>query len=284
MSIPAIAIRRLQTTVPKFQKILRQARERDVNESDTVTIIKDMVEAVFGWDKYEDISSEYAIRGTYCDLAIKQKNKIEYLIEAKAIGVSLHGRHLRQAVDYAAKEGITWAVLTNGVVWQIYRVVVKGKVDYQLVADFNFLELDKRKAEDQERLFLLCKRGISKNIIGDYYEYRQSINPFTLSAILQTEDAINLMRREMRKLKIGLKVTNEEISAMLVEKVIKRDLIDSDEGKEALRLVKRKLSKTSKEPKSTRQSAAKSTASPLDPAEQNPNDGLNDPEDKPEEE
>ena len=282
MPIPAIVTKRLQKVIPKFQKILRQARERDENESETVAVIRDMLEAVFGWDKYEDIASEYAIGGTYCDLAVKQNNKIKYLIEVKAIGVSLHSRHLRQAVNYAASEGIAWAVLTNGIVWQIYRVVVKGKVVHQLVADFDFLEIDRRKIEDQEKLFLLCKRGISKDVIGDYYEHRQSINPFTLSAILQTEDAINLIRREVRKLKMGLKVSNDEISAMLVEKVIKRDLIDSDAGKEAIRFVKKKLSKFSKFPKGTKKYADGSTTNPLESAQHDPSDCLNDPDGKPE--
>ncbi len=69
-TIPKVVIDRYLKTVPKFQRILQAARDRDINEADTVAIIKDMLAEVFGFDKYLEITSEYAIRGTYCDLAI----------------------------------------------------------------------------------------------------------------------------------------------------------------------------------------------------------------------
>ncbi len=107
-NIPAVAAKRLSASVPKFRKILSRAKERDVNESDTVTIITDMLEEVFGFDKYSDITREFGIQGTYCDLAIKSGKKIQYLIEVKAIGLDLRESHLRQAVNYASHEGIKW--------------------------------------------------------------------------------------------------------------------------------------------------------------------------------
>jgi len=111
-NIPTVTSKRIVAAVPKFRKILEQARERDVNESDTVTIITDILEEVFGFDKYAEITREYAIQGTYCDLAIKSAKKIEYLIEVKAVGISLKDSHLRQAVTYASQEGIRWVILT----------------------------------------------------------------------------------------------------------------------------------------------------------------------------
>ena len=127
-SIPSAVAKRLTTTVPKFKKILQKAKERDVNESDTVTIITDMLEEIFGFDKYSEITREYAIQGTYCDLAITSNKKIEYLIEVKAIGLDLNDKHLKQAVNYASREGIKWVVLTNGIRWGIYRVSLDDKV------------------------------------------------------------------------------------------------------------------------------------------------------------
>ena len=123
-SIPPTVIKRLETAVPRFQKILKDAKERDVNESDTVTIVTDMLQEVFGYDKYSEITSEYAIQGTYCDLAVIMKKRVEYLIEVKAIGLELNDRHIKQAVNYASSEGVRWVVLTNGAKWEIHRVSV----------------------------------------------------------------------------------------------------------------------------------------------------------------
>ena len=34
-------------------------------------LVKDLLAEVFGYDKYAELTSEHAIRGTYCDLAVK---------------------------------------------------------------------------------------------------------------------------------------------------------------------------------------------------------------------
>ena len=65
-----------------------------------------MLEQIFGFDKYSEITREFVIQGTYCDLAIKTGKAVDYLIEVKAIGLSLRDSHLKQAVNYASREGI----------------------------------------------------------------------------------------------------------------------------------------------------------------------------------
>ncbi|MBQ3032498.1 MAG: hypothetical protein IJD29_08435, partial [Anaerotignum sp.] len=62
---------RLIEATKRFKPIVSKAKSKDVNESDTVAIITDILADVFGYDKYSDITSEYAIKKTYCDLAIK---------------------------------------------------------------------------------------------------------------------------------------------------------------------------------------------------------------------
>ena len=78
--IPSTVAKRLITKLPKFKKILAKAKADDINEADTVAIVADMLEEIFGFDKYEDITREYEIKGTFCDLAIKTNKKIDYLI------------------------------------------------------------------------------------------------------------------------------------------------------------------------------------------------------------
>jgi len=68
-NIPKKAEERIKAGIKTFAKVIEAAKARDVNESDTVTIITDMLSTICGYDKYTEITSEYAIRGTYCDLA-----------------------------------------------------------------------------------------------------------------------------------------------------------------------------------------------------------------------
>ena len=242
-TIPAKVAARITGAVPKFQKILEQARERDVNESDTVTIITDILEEVFGFDKYTEITREYSIQGTYCDLAIKTEKKIEYLIEVKAIGIELKEPHLKQAVNYASREGIRWVVLTNGISWQIHRVTLDTKVENEKLVEFDFTELKPRRSEDQETVFLLCKRGVQKELIEEFYEYRQSVNRYTIGAVMLTEPIVKSVRSQLRKVKEGLKVSNEEIEELLKNEVLKRDVIESDAALEAQKSVQKSLKK-----------------------------------------
>jgi hypothetical protein len=62
---------RLTAGLKKFQPILTTSKARDDGEADTVMIVTDMLADLFGYDKYAEVTAEYAIRGTYCDLATK---------------------------------------------------------------------------------------------------------------------------------------------------------------------------------------------------------------------
>ena len=122
VTIPAKVKDRLTAGIKRFQPIVKKAKDKDINESDTVTIISDILSEVFGYDKYTEITSEFAIKKTFCDLAIKIDGTPKLLIEAKAAGLDLKEQHIKQAVDYGSNAGIEWVVLTNSVIWRIYNI------------------------------------------------------------------------------------------------------------------------------------------------------------------
>jgi len=246
---------RLTKQTRKFQNILKKAVVRDINESDTVVIVQDMLSEVFGYEKYSEITSEYQIKSTFCDLAIKVDGNVKYLIEVKAIGLDLKDSHINQAVGYGSQHGIQWVVLTNGLIWEIYRIKFEKPVSHDLLTKFHILELNPRKKEDQERLFLLCKEGLSKAVIEEYLEHVQSVNKFMIGAILQSESSLSLIRRELRRVSPGLRVEFDEIEEILIADVLKREVVEGEKAKDARTQVKkaagRKLVKTKKKPPDT---------------------------------
>ncbi|MCZ7626320.1 MAG: type I restriction enzyme HsdR N-terminal domain-containing protein [Candidatus Methylomirabilis sp.] len=172
---------RLVRSLAKFQQVIKIAKDRDVNESDTVSIIRDTLAEVFGYDKHLDITSEFAVRGTYCDLAIKNDGKVEYLIEAKAIGLDLKDSHLRQAIEYGANKGVQWVILTNADSWQVYKIRFEQPIAYDLVCAFNFLDLNPKNDEHLEMLFVVCKEGLAKDAREEFHEKdanRQPLRPW----------------------------------------------------------------------------------------------------------
>lgn len=238
-TIPKKVIERISKETKKFQSVLEDAKHRDINESDTVLIITDMLSDVFGFDKYTEVTSEFAIRGTYCDIAVVVDESVKYLIEVKAIGLDLKEAHLRQAINYGAQHGIQWVVLTNGINWEIHRLKFERPIGSDLLCSFNFLELNTRKQEDQNILFLLCKEGLSKDVIEEYHEHVMSVNRFVIGAIIQSEVGLNLLRRELRRVSPGLSVGTPEILEIVQNEVLKRDIVEGENAAEAMTRVKK---------------------------------------------
>lgn len=257
-AIPKRVADRLTKEVPGFQKVLTAAKNRDVNESDTVTLVVDMLGSVFGFDKYSEVTSEQAIRGTYCDLAVQLDGKLRYLIEVKAIGLSLKDNHLRQAVNYGANQGIPWVVLTNGIRWEVYRIKFEKPVSHEEVLALDFLDLSARKSEDRDRLFLLSREGLAKAAIEEYHAHVQTVNKFVIGALIQSDDVVTVLRRELRKLTPISKVSENEIRTLLPE-VLKREVLEGAAATHAARKVQRMTSKPKKS--YTRDSADSSSTS-----------------------
>ena len=242
MRVPKKVAERISRSLGLFQRVLADAKKRDVNESDTVTIVTDLLADVFGYSKYTEITSEQAIRGTYCDLAVRENGQIKFLIEVKAVGLTLRENHLRQAVSYGANQGIPWIVLTNGVAWEIYKLKFEQPISYDQVCAFDILELAPRKATDQETLFLLCKEGLAKAAIESFHHRVQVVNRFVVAAVIQSEPVLSVVRRELKRLSPDTRVTVEEIAELLPD-VLKRDVVEGDTAAAAKRQVSRAATK-----------------------------------------
>lgn len=255
--IPAKVSSRLSPSLKRFDRILNSALARDVNESDTAAIVTDLLAEVFGYDKYHEVTSEHMIRGTYCDLAVTIEGKLRILIEVKAIGLDLKDKHLRQAANYAANQGCEWVALTNGIVWQIYKMDFGQQIKEELVIDFNILEMNPRNPRDVESLYPLTREGIVKSALADYYVNKQATSRFILGALIVSEPVVSVIRRELRKMSPGLKVNTDKLRDVIEREVLKREVTEGDKADEA----RKKISKATAK-------AAKTKAKPCTPAEE----------------
>ncbi len=238
-AIPAKVKKRFSTNVRNFSKILEDAKKRDINESDTVNIIVDMLAEVFGYDKYYDVTSEFAIRGTYCDLAIKDGNDVRYLIECKAVGIELKENHLRQAVDYAARAGIDWVLLTNGIEWQVYKVTFTKPIEMDLILSLDFINEGVREAKFLEKLYILSKEAIRKSVIESFQEERKALDKNTIAAIIQSEEILKIIRKKIRTIFKGVSVDTTSIGEIIRNDVLKRELVSSEDTKNAIKTINR---------------------------------------------
>lgn len=244
MNISKKITERLSASIKRFQPILISAKTRDVNESDTVIIVTDMLSEAFGYDKYSEITSEHAIRGTFCDLAVNIDSKIQFLIEVKAIGLELKDAYVKQAIDYAANKGVDWVVLTNGINWRVYKVTFAKPIDQELVADVDFLKLDIKKEEDIELLYLISKEGWQKKVLDDFHEQKQALSRFCMGAILLSEPILDTVRRELKRVCPDVRISNEQISTVLFQEVLKREVVEGEKFESAKKKIVRSANRT----------------------------------------
>lgn len=238
-TVPSKIQERLLAGVKRFQPILTSAKSRDVNESDTVIIVTDMLAEIFGFQKYSEITSEYAIRSTYVDLAIKLDGSLQLLIEVKAIGLQLKDAYIRQAVDYGSNQGTEWVILTNGIFWQIFKIAYGKPISQELVLEIDFLNLSPKKIEDIEGLYLLTREGIAKSMLGEYHAQRLALSRYFIGATVLSDSVLDVIRRELRRISPDVKIDNDQIQEVLIQEVFKREVMEGEKAEEAMRKIAR---------------------------------------------
>jgi hypothetical protein len=196
-----------------FVPLIQKAKEDKMNEQDTRNRLFIMLEKVFGYDPLEDISAEFNVKGTHVDFAIKVKGEVKFLIEAKRADEILKDRHVMQAANYAANQGIPFALLTNLSEFWIYRIEFGGPVDYIPIFKTDILEKEDITSSS-ELLWLLTKRAFKNDELNRYSKTMDSLSDENLLSALVSEDVLNAIRRELRK------ISEELVPRELVEKAI----------------------------------------------------------------
>ena len=240
MAASAKVAARIAAQLKRYQGILAQAKQRDISESDTSLIICDLLTDVLGYKKFDDITTEHNIRGTHVDLAVQADGKLQFLVEVKAIGIPLKDQHVKQVVDYAANQGTEWVVLTNGAVWRVYNIQFSQPIDKILICEIDLLAAGPKSPDVIECFGHLSREEFSKDSMTEFLQRKEITSKFALASVLLTDQMIEELRKEIRRLS-GIRVDTDYLLETLSDEVIKRELIDSEDGKTAQATVKRYL-------------------------------------------
>jgi predicted type IV restriction endonuclease len=128
---------RIRAALRRFAKPLNDLITRDANEGDTRLFVTDFLCDVLGYDKYENITTEYQVRGEFADYGLRVEKQLVALIEVKRATTKLGAKHLRQVEMYAVNEGIPWLLLTNGAEWRVYHLTPGMPVTIDLAFTVN---------------------------------------------------------------------------------------------------------------------------------------------------
>lgn len=247
MAVPKKVSERIITQLKRYQPILAAARSRDISESDTVVIIADMLADVLGYKKYIEITTEFAIRGTYVDLAVKADNDVRFLVEAKAIGIELKDAHVKQAIDYGANNGIEWVILSNGICWRFYKIHFRQPIDKTLLFEIDMLNGNIRSEECIECFGNLSRECFAHDALNAFYQQQQILSRYSIANLILSDGVLSAIRRELKKIAPKVKIEEEKLKYILQDEVLKRDVVEGEQAQTAKSTINKLAKKAARE-------------------------------------
>lgn len=215
----------IKTALRRFQKPLSDLVERDANEGDTRLLVTDFLCDALGFDKYEDLTTEFAVRGEFADYGVRVDKQLVAFVEVKRAAQKLSPRHLRQVETYAVKEGLEWVILTNGQVWQAYHVTAGTgqQVATDLALEVDLLS-DATSTVKVNSLFHLHRSALKRSTIDALWKQRAATAPDALSRVLVSDAVLDAIRKEVRR-GSGFNANVDDLRTTLTAQVIRPDLV-----------------------------------------------------------
>lgn len=201
---------KLSSALKHYKKVYLDKGYGDLDESATRLMINHFLTDILGYKTIEEIKTEYMIRGAYADYVVQIKGKRHFLVEVKAFSLELSEKHLRQTRNYASDEGIDWAVLTNGRVIDLYRIIFDKPIESIKVFSIDLSDLSSLK-ENVEQLQYLHRDCIIKKELETLWNKHLALNPTNLASYLLGKPVINYIRKELKS-RYKNKFSDTEIS------------------------------------------------------------------------
>ncbi len=190
---------RLKNSLPKVIKPIQGLMERDAVEADTRMLVTDLLCDVLGYDKYEDLTAEYQVKGDFADFGIRVDKQLKAFVEIKRVRQDLNKTHLRQVESYALREGVVWVILTNVRVWELYRVepIAGEHSEVTLLFSVDLLDESIPIKKKQDLLFLISREAIQKKVIDEFWKNQLATSPKVVKKALLSNEVIEAVKKEI---------------------------------------------------------------------------------------
>jgi|SRR3989339_171902 len=203
-----------------YKKRYLTKKYSDLDESATRLMINSFLTEVLGYTELDEIKTEYLINSTYADYIIQLARKKHMVVEVKAIQIDLSEKHIRQAVNYAANEGIDWVLLTNGRQFELYKVIFKKPIVQKRIFSFSLTDKDHLKTS-VEYFALMTKKAMAKNELDKFWLRFQALEPNNLCKSLYSNEVLKLLRKALKK-NAGLSFSEEDIFESIHQIIINK--------------------------------------------------------------
>ncbi len=211
---------RLHTAIRNYKKKYLDRNLTELDESGTRLMINSFLSDVLGYQPIEEIKTEYMIKGTYADYVIQLQGTRHFLVEVKALSFELSEKHLRQAINYGANEGIEWALLTNGKQFDFYKIIFNKPIEYRNIFSLDLSEVSSFH-ETTDHLQFLHRESVSRKGLKLLWNRFEALFPENVAGMLYSREIQNTLRRLIKK-KYGEKCDLEDIEAAIAKIVLEK--------------------------------------------------------------
>lgn len=187
----------LKSFLKKNQKVIQSLYEKDANEEDTRTFVNDMLVSGLGYDRYEELTSEMRIQHEFADIGIRIAEDEKAILEVKRVKLLLKEQHLRQVKTYAANKGLPWAILTNGRIWQVYRISDTTPITDHLLFSVDILA-EVPLAIKVEKLWMLSREAMKRDVLSTEWKLVSALSPESIKKALLSEAVLKSLRTQLR--------------------------------------------------------------------------------------
>lgn len=214
---------RVRVAIRRFARPLSELIARDANEGDTRLLVTDFLCDGLGYDKYEDLTTEYQVKGEFADYGVRIAKQLVAFIEVKRCTTKLSVRHLRQVEMYAVNEGVEWMILTNGQVWQVWHLTPGLPVLLDMALEVDLLG-DGGPSQKADSLFYLSKEAFKRHTIDDLWRVKAATSAKSLGAVVTSDIVIEQVRKELRR-QTGHNMETAELRELLVSSILKPECL-----------------------------------------------------------
>ena len=223
-----------------YSKKYLHGKVTELDESGTRLMVNAFLTDVLQFIPIEEVKTEYMIRGTYADYVIQCKEVRQFLVEVKALSFALSDKHLRQATNYGANEGIEWALLTNGKRFDFYKILFNKPIESRKIFSIDLSDLSQLK-NCAEVIQYIHKDSITNKGLALLWNKTCALDPSNIAGLLFAQPVTNFIKKILKK-KFKSKFSDDEIQASINRIILEAIPLESVKQTK-IRKEKRKSSK-----------------------------------------
>lgn len=278
IKIPLSERRRISTDLKRFTSVLSDLHKKGKksSEDDLRIVLNDMMSYVLGYDKYKELSTEQRERCGRLDYAVKltegpnsrKKDRLDFVVEAKAIHVSLSSKFIDQTMSYCLTTGTQFFILTNGVDWNLYKVK-KGrrgaKPETTLIHSVNLFESEGQSLI--EDFYIFSRHSYLAGNWNVVATQKMAANRDDIYTAIRTPKVIRVIQKMLGEYH-GVKI-DEMLILDIIDNSISKDDLQVNKSMEKKLVASTKRKKSPKKPdlatpeRAPEVSAEDSTVSPI---------------------